>query len=125
MENGIVYCMLFYEDVKEMLFGEVLEQYIGVLVYIQYDISVWMMVEVLFGVLCGVCDVIQVVIDYNVGVGVIIDGYLLYVGSSSFVEIGYIQVDLYGKCCYCGNYGCFEIIVSVDSIFELVQLCFN
>lgn len=108
-----------------MSFGEALEQYIGVSVYIQYDISVWTMVEVLFGVLRGARDVIQVVIDYNVGAGVIIDGYLLYVGSSSFVEIGYIQVDSYGKRCYCGNYGCFEIIVSVDSIFELVQLRFN
>lgn len=60
------------------------------------------------------------VIDYNVGVGVIIDGCLLYVGSSSLVEIGYIQVDFYGKCCYCGNYGCLEMIVSVESVLELV-----
>lgn len=123
IENGIIYCMLFYEDVKDVLFGEVLVNYIGVLVYIQYDISVWIMVEFLFGVLCGVWDVIQVVIDYNVGVGVIIDGCLLYVGSSSLVEIGYIQVDFYGKCCYCGNYGCLEMIVSVESVLELVQMC--
>lgn len=34
IENGVVYWMLYYEDVKEMFLGDVLEWYIGVLVYI-------------------------------------------------------------------------------------------
>ena len=38
---------------------------------------------------------IQVVIDHNVGAGVITDGHLLHAGSSSLVEIGHTQVDPY------------------------------
>ena len=89
-----------------MPLGEALEQHTGVPVYIQHDISAWTMAEALFGASRGARDVIQVVIDHNVGAGVITDGHLLHAGSSSLVEIGHTQVDPYGKRCYCGNHGC-------------------
>jgi predicted NBD/HSP70 family sugar kinase len=63
-----------------------------------------------------------VVIDHNVGAGVITDGRLLHAGSSSLVEIGHTQVDPYGKRCYCGNHGCLETIASVESVLELAQM---
>ena len=121
-ENGIVHRMPFYEDVKEMPLGEALENHTGVPVYIQHDISAWTMAEALFGASRGARDVIQVVIDHNVGAGVITDGHLLHAGSSSLVEIGHTQVDPYGKRCYCGNHGCLETIASVDSVLELAQV---
>ena len=62
------------------------------------------------------------VIDHNVGAGVITDGRLLHAGSSSLVEIGHTQVDPYGKRCYCGNHGCLETIASVESVLELAQV---
>lgn len=102
-----------------MPLGEALEQHTGVPVYIQHDISAWTMAEALFGASRGARDVIQVVIDHNVGAGVITDGHLLHAGSSSLVEIGHTQVDPYGKRCYCGNHGCLETIASVDGILEL------
>jgi transcriptional regulator of PTS gene len=114
--------MPFYDDVKEMPLGEVLKNHTGVPVYIQHDISAWTMAEALFGASRGARDVIQVVIDHNVGAGVITDGRLLHAGSSSLVEIGHTQVDPYGKRCYCGNHGCLETIASVDSVLELAQL---
>ncbi|MDU5691218.1 MAG: sugar metabolism global transcriptional regulator Mlc [Citrobacter freundii] len=121
-ENGIVHRMPFYEDVKEMPLGQALENHTGVPVYIQHDISAWTMAEALFGASRGARDVIQVVIDHNVGAGVITDGHLLHAGSSSLVEIGHTQVDPYGKRCYCGNHGCLETIASVDSVLELAQV---
>ncbi len=120
-ENGIVHRMPFYEDVKDMALGEALETHTGVPVYIQHDISAWTMAEALFGASRGARDVIQVVIDHNVGAGVITDGRLLHAGSSSLVEIGHTQVDPYGKLCYCGNHGCLETIASVESVLELAQ----
>ena len=123
-ENGIVHRMPFYEDVKEMPLGEALEQHTGVPVYISM-ISAhgrWQRPCLVphAGARC-----IQVVIDHNVGAGVITDGHLLHAGSSSLVEIGHTQVDPYGKRCYCGNHGCLETIASVDSILELAQLRLN
>ncbi|HFJ1912649.1 TPA: sugar metabolism global transcriptional regulator Mlc [Salmonella enterica] len=124
-ENGVVHRMPYYEDVKEMPLGDALERHTGVPVYIQHDISAWTMAEALFGASRGARDVIQVVIDHNVGAGVITDCHLLHAGSSSLVEIGHTQVDPYGKRCYCGNHGCLETIASVDSVLELTQLRLN
>lgn len=87
-ENGIIHRMPFYEDVKDVPLGEALANHTGVPVYIQHDISAWTMAESLFGASRGARDVIQVVIDHNVGAGVITDGRLLHAGSSSLVEIG-------------------------------------
>ncbi|STS90501.1 transcriptional regulator Mic [Klebsiella variicola] len=114
--------MPFYEDVKDVPLGDVLANHTGVPVYIQHDISAWTMAESLFGASRGARDVIQVVIDHNVGAGVITDGRLLHAGSSSLVEIGHTQVDPYGKRCYCGNHGCLETIASVESVLELAQM---
>ncbi|MEO3988751.1 sugar metabolism global transcriptional regulator Mlc [Pseudocitrobacter cyperus] len=124
-ESGIIHRMPFYEDVKDMPLGETLAAHTGVPVYIQHDISAWTMAEALFGASRGARDVIQVVIDHNVGAGVITDGRLLHAGSSSLVEIGHTQVDPYGKRCYCGNHGCLETIASVESVLELAQVRMN
>jgi len=124
-ENGIVHRMPFYDDVKEMPLGETLQAHTGVPVFMQHDISAWTMAEALSGAARGARDVIQVVIDHNVGAGVITDGRLLHAGSSSLVEIGHTQVDPYGKRCYCGNHGCLETIASIDSVLELAQLRMN
>lgn len=90
-ENGIIHRMPFYEDVKDVPFGEALANHTGVPVYIQHDISARTMAESLFGASRGARDVIQVVIDHNVGAGVITDGRLLHAGSSSLVEIGHTR----------------------------------
>lgn len=90
-ENGIIHRMPFYEDVKDVPLGEALANHTGVPVYIQHDISAWTMAESLFGASRGARDVIQVVIDHNVGAGVITDGRLLHAGSSSLVEIGHTR----------------------------------
>ncbi len=120
-ERGVVHSMPFYDDVKEMPLGSTLESHTGVPVFVQHDISAWTMAESLFGASRGATDVIQVVIDHNVGAGVITDGRLLHAGSSSLVEIGHTQVDPFGKRCYCGNHGCLETIASTDSVLDLAQ----
>ncbi|MDK1341482.1 sugar metabolism global transcriptional regulator Mlc [Cronobacter sakazakii] len=123
-EHGLVRQMPFY-DVVDMPLGAALEAHTGVPVFVQHDISAWTMAEGLFGASRGARDVIQVVIDHNVGAGVITDGRLLHAGSSSLVEIGHTQVDPYGKRCYCGNHGCLETIASIDSVLELAQQRMN
>jgi transcriptional regulator of PTS gene len=120
-ENGMIHRMPFYEDVKDMPLGEVLANHTGVR-------SIFSTISAP-GPWRNRClapprarDVIQVVIDHNVGAGVITDGRLLHAGSSSLVEIGHTQVDPYGKRCYCGNHGCLETIASVESVLELAQV---
>ncbi|MBP2171315.1 transcriptional regulator of PTS gene [Erwinia toletana] len=116
--SGIVHRMPFY-DVVDMPLGPELEQRTGLPIYIQHDICAWTMAESLFGASRGARDVIHVVIDHNVGAGVITGGRLLHNGNSTLVEIGHTQVDPYGKQCYCGNHGCLETVASISSILAL------
>ncbi len=118
-QTGIVHRMPYY-DVDDMHLGPSLASHTGLPVYIQHDICAWTMAESLFGASQDARDVLQVVIDHNVGAGVITGGRLLHGGSSTLVEIGHTQVDPWGKRCYCGNHGCLETVASTDSMLELV-----
>ncbi|RWR03578.1 transcriptional regulator [[Pantoea] beijingensis] len=119
-QKGIVHRMPFY-DVVDMPLGPELENRTGLPVFIQHDICAWTMAESLFGASKGARDIIHVVIDHNVGAGVITGGRLLHSGSSSLVEIGHTQIDPYGKQCYCGNHGCLETVASTGSMLELAH----
>ncbi|WLS80720.1 ROK family protein [Erwinia pyri] len=118
--SGIVHRMPFYH-VTDMPLGPELEKRTGLPVYIQHDVSAWTLAESLFGASQQARDVIQVVIDHQVGAGVITSGKLLHNGSSTLVEIGHTQVDPQGKQCYCGNHGCLETVASSDSLLELAE----
>ncbi|MEE3649269.1 MULTISPECIES: sugar metabolism global transcriptional regulator Mlc [unclassified Brenneria] len=118
--TGIIHRMPFY-DVEEMAIGPALEQRTGLPVYVQHDICAWTMAEALYGASRGCQNVIQVVIDHNVGAGVITGGRILHAGSRNLVEIGHTQVDPYGKRCYCGNHGCLETVAGTESMLELAQ----
>jgi transcriptional regulator of PTS gene len=117
-QKGIVHRMPFYR-VSDMPLGEALSARTGLPVYIQHDICAWTMAEALFGASRDLNNVIQVVIDHNVGAGVITGGRLLHSGSSTLVEIGHTQVEPWGKQCYCGNHGCLETVASLESVLEL------
>lgn len=116
-QAGVIHRMPWYE-VSDMPLGNVLSSHIGVPVYLQHDICAWTMAEALYGAARGCNDVIQIVIDHNVGAGVITGGRLLHGGSRTLVEIGHTQIDPDGRRCYCGNRGCLETVAGMESILE-------
>ncbi|QII38781.1 ROK family protein [Rouxiella badensis] len=118
--KGVIQKMPFY-PVESVPLGPALAARSGLPVFIQHDIAAWTKAESLYGASRGFRNVIQVVIDDNVGAGVITGGQVLHGNSSSVVEIGHTQVDPYGKRCYCGNHGCLETLASIDNILELVR----
>lgn len=117
---GIVHRMPWY-NVNNMALGPAISEHIGVPAYLQHDICAWTMAEALYGAARGCSDVIQIVIDHNVGAGVITGGTLLHGGSRSLVEIGHTQVEPYGKRCYCGNRGCLETVAGIESILDITR----
>lgn len=61
-------------------------------------------------------NVIGVTIGTGVGGGVIIDRRLYHGSTDAAGEIGHITVDLNGRRCGCGNYGCLEAYASGSAI---------
>jgi glucokinase len=61
-------------------------------------------------------DVIGMTIGTGIGGGLIIDGKLFHGASDVAGEIGHTTIDLNGRACKCGNYGCLEAYASGPAI---------
>src|SRR5436190_786233 len=61
-------------------------------------------------------NVVGMTIGTGIGGGVIIDGKLFHGASDVAGEIGHTTIDLNGRHCKCGNYGCLEAYASGPAI---------
>jgi glucokinase len=64
----------------------------------------------------GGTNVIGITIGTGIGGGLIIDGKLFHGASDVAGEIGHTTIDLNGRHCKCGNYGCLEAYASGPAI---------
>ncbi len=64
----------------------------------------------------GGINVIGMTIGTGIGGGLIIDGKLFHGASDVAGEIGHTTIDLNGRHCKCGNYGCIEAYASGPAI---------
>ncbi len=58
--------------------------------------------------------------DKGVGGGYIVDGRLKKGANRRGGEIGHFTIDIDGRECSCGNYGCFECYTANESLLELL-----
>jgi glucokinase len=68
------------------------------------------------GAAAGGTNVIGMTIGTGIGGGIIIDGKLFHGSSDVAGEIGHTTIDLNGRHCKCGNYGCLEAYASGPAI---------
>ena len=66
----------------------------------------------------GASNVIGMTIGTGIGGGVIVGGRLYHASSDVAGEIGHATIDINGRRCKCGNYGCLEAYASGPSIAE-------
>ncbi len=64
----------------------------------------------------GASNVIGMTIGTGIGGGLILDGKLFHGASDVAGEIGHTTIDLNGRHCKCGNYGCLEAYASGPAI---------
>lgn len=63
-------------------------------------------------------NVVGMTIGTGIGGGLILDGKLYHGSSDVAGEIGHMTIDVTGRRCGCGNYGCLEAYASGPSIAE-------
>jgi glucokinase len=70
------------------------------------------------GAAAGANNVIGMTIGTGIGGGIILDGRLYHGASDVAGEIGHTTIDVTGRRCKCGNYGCLEAYASGPSIAD-------
>ncbi|MBC8950749.1 ROK family protein [Xenorhabdus sp. TS4] len=113
--NGVIHSSPYY-DIHDLPLGKFLHQRTGLPIFLQHGIAAWTIAESLYGAGKNYQNLIQIVIDDNVGAGIMTAGQMLHAGNHSVVEIGHIQIEPNGEHCYCGNIGCLETVVGIKKI---------
>jgi glucokinase len=70
------------------------------------------------GAAVGGRDVVGITLGTGIGGGLILEGKLYHGASDVAGEIGHATIDLNGRRCKCGNYGCLEAYASGPAIAE-------
>ena len=110
-ERGTNYTYLRSDD-KEKTLQEVLVGELGYPVFLQNDVKCAAIAESKHGLAKGISDALVVLMDWGVGLGIIMDGKMRK-GSRGFSgEIGHIPLIDEGVLCYCGKKGCLETVAS-------------
>ena len=64
---------------------------------------------------------LELVVDSNIGAGLIIDGDLYKGGTGFGNDFGHTSINMNGPRCGCGNYGCAELYASIPNLLAAVQ----
>jgi N-acetylglucosamine repressor len=90
-------------------------------VYIQNDVKTNALAEFRFGLAVGRKNVLVLLMDWGLGLGIIMDGKL-QTGISGFAgEIGHIPFVQDGELCNCGKRGCLETVASGIALARLAR----
>lgn len=90
-------------------------------VYIQNDVKTKTLAEFRYGLAAGRKDVLMLLMDWGLGLGIIMDGKLQS-GISGFAgELGHIPVVPGGELCHCGQRGCLETVASGIALARMAK----
>jgi len=97
---------------------DVIAERTGLAVKLDNDANCATLGEWWLGAARGGRNVVGVTIGTGIGGGLILDGRLYHGSSDVAGEIGHTTIDVTGRRCKCGNYGCLEAYASGPSIAE-------
>jgi N-acetylglucosamine repressor len=100
--------ILGWQDVP---LADLLEDQLGVPVYLENDVNTLTITEKWFGAGQGVDNFLTVSIGRGVGMGIVINGQFYRGARGGAGEFGHTVVDPHGPQCECGKHGCLEAFV--------------
>jgi N-acetylglucosamine repressor len=108
-----------YFEQKKGTLAELLSKKFEIPVFIENDAKTRALAEFRFGLAKGKKNVLVIMVDWGVGLGIIIDGKP-YRGSSGFAgELSHIPMVENGRLCMCGKQGCLETIASGSALVRM------
>ncbi len=95
---------------------DILEEEMGVPVYVDNDANAMALAEALYGAGEGEKDLLAITVGVGIGAGVIINGQIHRGARFGAGELGHMQVQRDGPRCACGRVGCLEALASDAAI---------
>lgn len=114
--TGIIYSPPNLPGWHEVPLRDILEQRIGLPVFLGNDANLAALGEYTFGAGKDYRYLVYMTVSTGIGGGVIEDGNILMGAKGSAGELGHMTIDLHGPRCNCGNIGCLEILASGTAI---------
>lgn len=111
----------FLSDIENISLTAAFEKMLKLPVVIQNDVNGSSMAEFKHGMAKGKQNALILLMDWGVGLGIIMDGKLRQ-GTCGFSgELGHIPFVENGALCYCGKHGCLETIASGNALSEMAK----
>ncbi len=118
--DGRNYTYMTNDDGKESL-QDYLSKQFDKPVFIINDVKSAAVAELRFGLAKGRKDVLVILMDWGIGLGVIMDGQLRNGAAGFSGEMGHIPFAEDGALCYCGKKGCLETVASGVALAKMAK----
>ena len=90
-------------------------------VFVEQDARAGALAQFLFNPELSEGSLAYYLLGEGIGLGIIDNGTIYYGAHGTATEIGHISIDVNGKPCDCGNYGCLERYCSANAIHEMLN----
>lgn len=111
----------FLSDQDNISLTEAFEKILNLPVVIQNDVNGSSMAEFTHGMAKGKQNALILLMDWGVGLGIIMDGKLRSGACGFSGELGHIPFVENGALCYCGKHGCLETVASGNALSEMAK----
>ena len=111
----------FLSDAEDSSLTTAFEEMLKLPVIIQNDVNGSSMAEFTHGMAKGKQNALILLMDWGVGLGIIMDGKLRKGACGFSGELGHIPFVENGALCYCGKHGCLETIASGNALSEMAK----
>lgn len=100
---------------------EILEARLQMRVIVDNNCNTWLFGESWNGFALNKQDAIFILSSEGVGCGILRKGKICHEVNDTAAGFGHVSVDLHGKRCSCGGYGCIETFCSTDAIEDMAE----
>lgn len=116
--DGNAYTYFTYENTN---IKKVLEEALGMPVFIDNDSKIMALAEHSFGVAKGIENALCISVNECIGLGMILNSQPYTGGKGMAGEFGHIRISGLNDQCYCGKVGCLETVASGRAIIKLAN----